>query len=118
MSRLRLFLTLTFLLTPAMSLAKPKKVDQRKNGGQSAPTTEDKKVGEGPSVDADEDKDEASNKFDFDAATLEGKMKAPPGMMLKGRVEQNKNQMVQLRKNFRAELKKSTAANRAIKPKD
>ncbi len=69
-------------------------------------------------VDSDEDKDEASNKFDFDAATLEGKMKAPPGMMLKGRVEQNKNQMVQLRKDFRAELKKSSSANRAIKPKD
>lgn len=65
-----------------------------------------------------DDVEESSTKFDFDEATLEGKMKAPSGMMLKGRVEQNKNQMVQLRKNFRSDLQKGGAAVRAIKPRE
>lgn len=54
--------------------------------------------------------------FDFEETTLQGKMKAPAGMVLKGRIQQNKSQMVNLRKNFRQGLRKSRSAVRAIKP--
>ena len=72
-------------------------------------------------VEADKEADpleDTSTSFDFDETLLEGKFKAPSGMVLKGRVQQSKSQMVQLRKNFRPDLQKSSAAVRAIRPRD
>lgn len=62
--------------------------------------------------------DDSETKFDFEEAALDGEFKAPPGLTLKGRVQQNKSQMVQLRKDFRTDLKRAPAAVRAITAKD
>lgn len=62
--------------------------------------------------------DDTSTSFDFSETLLEGKFKAPSGMVLKGRVQQSKSQMVQLRKNFRPDLQKSSAAVRSIRPRE
>ena len=62
--------------------------------------------------------DDSETKFDFEEASLDGQFKAPPGLTLKGRVQQNKSQMVQLRKDFRSDLKRAPAAVRAINAKD
>ncbi len=52
--------------------------------------------------------------IDFEETLLEGKMKAPAGTFLQGRKDQQKNQMVQLRTNFRRELKRSKGGVRAL----
>ncbi len=57
-------------------------------------------------------KDQTS--VNFEETLLEGKMKAPAGTFLQGRKDQHKNQMVQLRKNFRRELKRSKGGVRAL----
>jgi hypothetical protein len=95
--------SLILLSLPSMGFSQESKASEAKGDGVK---TDEAKI------------DDANTKFDFDEATLDGKMKAPTGMMLKGRVEQNKSQMVQLRKEFRADLKRSSGAVRAIKAKD
>lgn len=55
-----------------------------------------------------------STTIDFEETLLEGKMKAPAGTFLQGRKDQYKNQMVQLRTNFRRELKRSKGGVRAL----
>jgi len=48
-----------------------------------------------------------STNINFEATLLEGKMKAPAGTFLQGRKIQDKTQMVNLRKHFRRELRRS-----------
>jgi hypothetical protein len=55
-----------------------------------------------------------STKFDFDAANIDGRMKAPMGFMLQGRKSHSQVNMVELRTNFRNELLDSKSAVMAI----
>ena len=52
--------------------------------------------------------------MDFDSASVDGKMKAPSGFFLQGRNKQSMQSMVQLRSNFRDQLRNSKAAVKAI----
>jgi len=54
--------------------------------------------------------------FDFDETLLQGRFRAPNGLMLQGRTPQDKNQMVTLRKNFKNQILNSRAAVRSITP--
>lgn len=53
--------------------------------------------------------------FDFDEAVLEGKVKTPNVLILRGRSKQPKSQMIQLRTSFRDEIYKSKPSIRGIK---
>jgi hypothetical protein len=55
-----------------------------------------------------------STKIDFDAANIDGRMKAPTGFMLQGRKSHSQVNMVELRSNFRNELMDSKSAVMAI----
>ena len=52
--------------------------------------------------------------MDFDSANIDGKLKAPSGFFLQGRNKQSLESMVQLRSNFRDQLRNSRAAVKAI----
>jgi len=56
----------------------------------------------------------SSTKFDFSEAMIDGKMQAPSGFFLQGRQSQALSQMVQLRPNFRNELKNSRSAVKSL----
>lgn len=72
----------------------------------SAARAEDKK--------GDDFKVVSSTKFDFSEAMIDGKMQAPSGFFLQGRQSQSLSQMVQLRPNFRNELKNSRSAVKSL----
>jgi len=55
-----------------------------------------------------------STKFDFESASIDGKMKAPLGFMLHGRTSTSQVNMIELRTNFRNELRDSKAAVMSI----
>ena len=48
-----------------------------------------------------------STKFDFEESVLQGQMKVPLSVVLKGRRASSKGQIIELRKNFRNELRSS-----------
>ena len=48
-----------------------------------------------------------STSYDFEESVLQGQMKVPLSMVLKGRREASKGQIIELRKNFRNELRSS-----------
>ncbi|NRA65578.1 MAG: hypothetical protein HRU19_13910 [Pseudobacteriovorax sp.] len=52
--------------------------------------------------------------MDFDSTMVDGKMKAPAGFFLQGRNKQSLQSMVQLRSNFRDQLRNSKDAVRAL----
>ncbi len=54
-----------------------------------------------------------SNKIDFSETLIEGKMQAPQGFFLQGKSSQQLTNMVQLRKDFKPQLRSSKAAVRA-----
>lgn len=51
--------------------------------------------------------------MDFDSADIDGKVKAPSGFFLQGRNKQSLETMVQLRSDFRDQLRNSRAGVRA-----
>ena len=53
--------------------------------------------------------------FDFDEALLEGKVKTPNVLILRGRSKQPKSQLIQLKTSFRNEIYKSKPSIRGIK---
>ena len=55
-----------------------------------------------------------TTKVDFDAALIEGERKAPDNMFLSGQIKQDLMQMINLRRDFRNELKNSGQAVRAL----
>jgi hypothetical protein len=55
----------------------------------------------------------SSTRIDFSEASIDGKMKIPEGFFLKGRNQSELSQMVQLRSNFRSELRNSQSAMKA-----
>jgi hypothetical protein len=63
---------------------------------------------------ADEPALVTSTKFDFESASIDGMMKAPLGFMLHGRTSTSQVNMIELRTNFRNELRDSKAAVMAI----
>ena len=48
-----------------------------------------------------------STSYDFEESVLQGQMKVPLSMVLKGRREASKGQIIELRRNFRNELRSS-----------
>jgi hypothetical protein len=52
--------------------------------------------------------------IDFSETMIDGKMKAPDGFFLQGRMSQTMTQMVRLRANFRRELRNSKSAIKSI----
>jgi hypothetical protein len=56
----------------------------------------------------------SSRNIDFSETLIEGKFKAPQGFFLQGRQAQSLSQMVQLRSNFKSELRNSRAAVKSI----
>lgn len=55
----------------------------------------------------------SSTRIDFSEASIDGKMKIPEGFFLRGRNQSELSQMVQLRSNFRSELRNSQSAMKA-----
>ena len=56
----------------------------------------------------------ASTNLDFDSSLIDGKHKAPMGFLLQGRNRQSLSNMVQLRTEFKDQLRRSRAAIRAL----
>lgn len=52
----------------------------------------------------------SSTRIDFSETNIDGKMKAPDGFFLQGHNSNSLSQMVQLRSNFRSELRNSSSA--------
>lgn len=55
-----------------------------------------------------------STKIDFDSTLIDGQMKAPQGFFLHGRNKQSLSNMVNLRSNFKQELRNSRSAVKAM----
>jgi hypothetical protein len=55
-----------------------------------------------------------STRMDFDSAMVEGQMKAPSGFYLEGRNKQRLSNMVNLRSNFKQELRNSRSGVKAV----
>ena len=55
-----------------------------------------------------------TTRMDFDTTLIEGKMKAPSGFFLQGRNKQSLSNMVNLRPNFKHELRNSRSGVKAI----
>ena len=55
-----------------------------------------------------------STRMDFDSTLIDGKMKAPAGFYLQGRNKQSLSNMVNLRSNFKQELRHSRSGVKAI----
>lgn len=55
-----------------------------------------------------------STKIDFDSTLIDGQMKAPQGFFLQGRNKQSLSNMVNLRSNFKQELRNSRSAVKAM----
>lgn len=52
--------------------------------------------------------DESKTEFDFENMLIDGKSKAPTGFLITGKKSQSLQRMVNLRKDFKRELQKST----------
>ena len=52
----------------------------------------------------------SSTRIDFSETNIDGKMKAPDGFFLQGHNSNSLSQLVQLRSNFRSELRNSSSA--------
>lgn len=52
----------------------------------------------------------SSTRIDFSETSIDGKMKAPDGFFLQGHNTNSLSQLVQLRSNFRSELRNSSSA--------
>ena len=112
----------------SFSLISSLAISQTENKASTPPQGSYAAKDEGSDVDADEDKSTRPKKratfsggaksdqtnINFEETLLEGKMKAPAGTFLQGRKEQQKNQLVNLRTQFRKELRRSRAGARAL----
>jgi hypothetical protein len=99
------------VLALALSLVASQALGQGKKGKESD--------GEKVKVNSDESEEsdllrKSSRNIDFSETLIEGKFKAPQGFFLQGRQAQSLSQMVQLRSNFKSELRNSRASVKSI----
>lgn len=67
-----------------------------------------------PRADVKSEQKTYSTNIDFDSSLIDGKKKAPLGFLLQGRNKQSLSNMVKLRRNFRARLRNSSHAVKAL----
>lgn len=81
-----------------------------KKAAKKAPTATPAPIKVNSSGPADDVVSGSSTRIDFSETSIDGKMKAPEGFFLQGHNSNSLSQLVQLRSNFRSELRNSSSA--------
>lgn len=99
-------LNIMFLSSESAHAADP----AAKKAAKKAPTPTPAAIKVNTSGPADDVVTGSSTRIDFSETSIDGKMKAPDGFFLQGHNSNSLSQMVQLRSNFRSELRNSSSA--------